>query len=332
MININDKSHIYVTCPPNFATGGMEAVHQLVHKLNKLGFRASVFYYNPEKLSEDKLVHPFYVKYRCPYVTVIPDSPDSVLIVSETMTRLLFRHRKVQRLIWWLSIDNFYLHARYKQNLKKLLAFFGLYKNINQKKLASYNIALHLVQSAYAMDHLQKLGVTNIACVSDYLNEGFFEGLDHNGKKEAIVLYNPKKGWAFTQSIMQQAPEIKWVALENMTPQDVKSLMKKAMVYIDFGHHPGKDRIPREAAMCGCCVITGLEGSAAFEKDLPIGKEFKFAATASNIPSITNTIRKCLSAYETEIVKFDAYRAEIRQQEQTFEKEILAAFRKAPRQ
>lgn len=29
--------------------------------------------------------------------------------------------------------------------------------------------------------------------------------------------------------------------------------MRKAKVYIDFGFHPGKDRIPREAVMCGAC-------------------------------------------------------------------------------
>jgi len=32
-------------------------------------------------------------------------------------------------------------------------------------------------------------------------------------------------------------------------------------VYIDFGHHPGQDRLPREAVQCGCVVITGKRGS-----------------------------------------------------------------------
>ena len=32
-------------------------------------------------------------------------------------------------------------------------------------------------------------------------------------------------------------------------------------VYIDFGHHPGQDRLPREAVQCGCVVITGTRGS-----------------------------------------------------------------------
>ena len=46
--------------------------------------------------------------------------------------------------------------------------------------------------------------------------------------------------------------------------------------YIDFGPHPGMDRLPREAALAGCIVITNREGAAAHDEDVPLPPEYKF--------------------------------------------------------
>ena len=40
--------------------------------------------------------------------------------------------------------------------------------------------------------------------------------------------------------------------------------------------HPGKDRMPREAALLGCCILTSTLGSADFFDDVPIMSEYKF--------------------------------------------------------
>ena len=45
---------------------------------------------------------------------------------------------------------------------------------------------------------------------------------------------------------------------------------------MDFGFHPGQDRLPREAAILKNCIITNKEGSAAIFQDVPIADEFKF--------------------------------------------------------
>lgn len=36
------------------------------------------------------------------------------------------------------------------------------------------------------------------------------------------------------------------------------------------------DRLPREAALAGCVVITNCEGAANFHEDVPLPSEFKF--------------------------------------------------------
>ena len=87
------------------------------------------------------------------------------------------------------------------------------------------------------------------------------------------MLYNPKKGIEFTRQLIEAAPDLNWVPLENMSNEEVRGKLKTSKVYIDFGDHPGKDRFPREAAISGCCVITGKRGSAAYD-DVPIPEDF----------------------------------------------------------
>ena len=40
MIKVYKETIIYIACPANVMTGGPELLHQLAHKLNKLGFNA----------------------------------------------------------------------------------------------------------------------------------------------------------------------------------------------------------------------------------------------------------------------------------------------------
>lgn len=87
-----------------------------------------------------------------------------------------------------------------------------------------------------------------------------------------------------------------------MTRDEVAKLLSTAKVYIDFGNHAGKDRIPK-AAISGCCVITGKDGSAKFYEDVPIDEEFKFKTINKNIPLIVEKIKHCFDNYEFESKK-----------------------------
>ena len=60
-----------------------------------------------------------------------------------------------------------------------------------------------------------------------------------------------------------------------MTSKEVQELLSKCKVYIDFGHFPGKDRVPREAAMCNCCIITGKYGASNFTEEKLFGDCFE---------------------------------------------------------
>lgn len=94
------------------------------------------------------------------------------------------------------------------------------------------------------------------------------------------------------------SPDVNWVPLVNMTNDQVKQKMLNSKVYIDFGNHPGKDRFPREAAISGCCIITGKRGAANYYEDVRIPEKFKFNQYKTKPENIIHRIRECLDSFE----------------------------------
>lgn len=98
------------------------------------------------------------------------------------------------------------------------------------------------------------------------------------------------------------------------------------MVYIDFGHHPGKDRIPREAAMRKCVVIASTFGSCGNNVDVPLLSEFKIDAVDSNIQAISDKIRFVFENYESQLHKQDFYRQTILNEHALFQNQVKTTF------
>jgi len=188
----------------------------------------------------------------------------------------------------------------------------------------------HFVQSFYALNFIKNRGIVQdkIYYLSDYLNKSFLETQTDLSKKENIVTYNPKKGFSFTKKIIYSAKDIKFVPLSNMSRGELIKTLQRAKVYIDLGNHPGKDRIPREAAILGCCVITGKRGSAAFFEDVPIPDEYKFEDREVNIPKIIEKIEDCFENFEERNKDFDYYREVIKNEPQKFLEDLKKIFAK----
>ena len=299
-------------------------------------------FYVPKVLKNP--THVNYQDYKVPYVFEIDDKTKNFLIVPERNTDLLYSFCNIRAAVWWLSIDNFFKRPYLFYLLKKIqfpkpnlsiLKFLYRTKNIifQQKVLSAkdHNKYFHFTQSAYANQYLKNNFNVNeelIYMLTDYLLEIFFEKKNENIKKENIVLYNPTKGTTFTKKLIKANKNIKWIAIQNMTPREVRELLLRSKLYVDFGGHPGRDRFPREAVISGCCLITGKRGSANFFEDIPIDDEFKFLDKTSEITNISKKIKSIFSNYESEVRKFEYYKNFIKNNELIFEEEILNIFKK----
>jgi hypothetical protein len=94
--------------------------------------------------------------------------------------------------------------------------------------------------------------------------------------------------------------------------------MTQSKIYIDFGHHPGKDRFPREAASCGCLIITSFEGSAQFFNDVTIDPKYKF----NNIDGVSDLIKDIFENFSDHFDNFGLYRKMIADEKEVFYKQI----------
>lgn len=353
-IKIFKNTKVYILLHTKEASGGSELLHQFVYNLRThLHIDAYIFY--PYDISNP--IHPFYINYNNPLIYEIEDKSSNILIYPEAywILPIVSNYTNIKKVMWWLSVDNFYLSFIFhsKKNLflpkainkltflifrKKIFDITSLvYKKIekNQLDLNEFKTIrdtdYHLVQSYYAMKHLEEKGIekNKIFYLSDYLNEKFLKVQTDLSRKQNIVVYNPKKGYNFTKKIIKRTKDIEFVPIINMTRQQVVETLQKAKVYIDFGNHPGKDRIPREAAILGCCVITGKRGSAAFYEDVSIPEEYKFDERDENIPEIINKIRDCFENFDERYKDFDHYREVIKNEPQKFVEDLKKIFAKA---
>src|SRR6185437_6730499 len=282
-------------------------------KLQAIGIRAYIVYF---PFSADAVIPQPYRKYNPNPVHRIEDEPGNIVVIPEVLVALYIDHyKKIRKLIWWLSLANYFsqIGAREAPGLDSL-AREGIY---------------NFVQSAHTKAFLDSHHVRVDGYLGGYINSVFREENGDRPIRYDNVLYNPRKGYEFTSRLMQAAPELNWVALQNMSVADIKNAFHSSKVYVDFGHHPGRDRFPREAAISGCCIITGISGSAAFFEDVPIPDAFKFNEKTASLEDIIRKIEQCLSEYDALIAHFRPLSERVRKEEEKMIADIDQIFIRA---
>lgn len=144
--------------------------------------------------------------------------------------------------------------------------------------------------------------------------------------KKNIVAYNPRKGFEVTEQLIKLAPDIDWRPIENMTPAQVQQLLAQAKIYIDFGNFPGRERLPREAALSNCVVITGRRGAAANDIDINIPAEFKFDERTSNVQAVVKKIREVFYNFNAALSAQSAFRMKELNAQKNFAAQVAAVF------
>ncbi len=275
----------------------------------------------------------------------ICDDESNVLIVPEIFTFFLYKFKKIRKIIWWLSVDFYEDYKPLKVVKNRLKArnwpivlwpveFAGLVlkRKIHFKyyRFRDKGQFFHLYNCEYVRQYILSHGISekNTMFMCAPINQVFFENVDLSDefRRENIVLYNPKKGKDFADKIILRAKDqgvgASFIALQNMSSQEIVDLMKRAKIYMDFGFFPGPDRIPQEAVTLGCNIITSSNGSASNPIDVPIPEEFKFDATEENLDLIIDTIEDMLHSYKEYFPLYDAYREKVKLQVELFNESI----------
>ena len=96
---------IIICAPAEATTGGPELAHQLCSELNSYNeYDAQMFYYGK---GEKNIPKP-YKKYNVKVANNIPNNKNIIVVVPETAIQLFSKYKKVKKVIWWMSVDNYF--------------------------------------------------------------------------------------------------------------------------------------------------------------------------------------------------------------------------------
>ena len=321
---------VLVTCPGNATTAGPEAIHQLVSDLIRLGQPAAVVYFPFDQTFETA---PAYRKYAVP-VARYRDLAGDLIVFPEIVTTYALKVRHADAAIWWMSVNNFTC-VRYGHPWRDKIRYFKYFlKGLRPwGGVAALKHLRHFAQSHYALDFLASQNV-RAEMLSDpipvYTTQQYLDTLA--GKlpqavRENRILFNPHKGAKITARLRAAYANWEFMPLVGYGREQLAEIFLGAKLYIDFGHHPGKDRLPREAAIHGCCVITGRYGSAGNAVDLPIPETYKLDEKRDGfVAEFGSRVRKILDDFNSCSRDFEDYRQIIANEQHVFDRQIVAAF------
>lgn len=344
---------IYVFCPNDFVSGGPDALHQLVFYLNNLGLDAEIVYFAFTQ-HHHFAIPEAYSKYISRFITEkqFLDSPDNAVVIPEFAVDKLDLVKKSKAFVWWLSVDYgcdrssffwkvFYfatLPARVVKNFDYYKKRFGeaivktLKKRVYSFKSEQDNVE-HLCASYYALDYVASRSQKKPRLCIEPISKIFLE--KYEAQKDCLdslprseeILYNPRKSGAFVQRLAALAPDLRFTPLTGLTQDELIEKYKSSKLYVDFGPFPGAERMPKEAVLFGCAVITGRFGASNGYGDVPIPDEYKFANPGKEKDLIIERIRYVLEHYSELKADFDEYRNTVISLEKNFLAALEGVFR-----
>ncbi len=221
-ILFSNKSKFFILAPANASTGGPECLHELAFHLKKI-FNLKYVYMVYLPTHQKKPIHKNYLHFNLKFKNNIEDEKENILIIPEHYSYLKYslQFKKIKKIIWWLSVDN-YFGFRFRAenskiirsiiklpfNLISLMNYlinyrFGIYtfhdylKTIYKFKRIENEIEIkqataHLMQSYYAYNYFKEK-FQNKHLLYDYQNDEILKISNKSDKhKKNIICYSHK--------------------------------------------------------------------------------------------------------------------------------------------
>lgn len=282
---------IVVVCPAGACTGGPEALHQLVDMINheEPGFGAIC--YSPFDSAHEKV--SAYDMYNTPII-LKQDIPENALVVLPEIIPQCVNEFTQKCALWWLSVDNYLDTGEDDRN----------------------NMFMHLSQSEFARKTIKdRYGITS-HMLTDYINGHFL--IPENIERKRRVMVNPAKGQHLIDDFTAKNPDLEIFGMRYQPREEVHKELQKSEIYIDFGHHPGRDRFPREAALCGAIVLSTRLGAAGNYTDMPLNDFYKF----DTVDEVSSKVREILLDVDSHRKNQEEYVDIIKHQKFAFKTEV----------
>jgi hypothetical protein len=326
---------VLIFCP-EYLNGGCEALHQLGYHIARHGGTAHMAYYTPLshlELDGDILrCHPapspiprYFARYQPQVLREARLGPDTLVVLPEVLTQFAaISDARYQRALWWLSVDNAILQDSALLDAAYRGQFF-----------ADPDLA-HLHQSDYARSFLQGNAAVRYHALSDYTDPDFIHRSLIESENPPIsdrpdtICYFPNKGAELASRFINGRDGLtrrgEFLPIHGMTKAQVRDALFGARLYIDFGNHAGKDRVPREAAIAGAVVLLHAAGAARFYADHPLPAEYLFTEDDIATGRLRQKVTAILDDVATHFARQLTYRDTILHERERFDLEVRSFF------
>jgi hypothetical protein len=274
------SERIVIICPKGVRTGGPKDLHQLGHALN-VNYSYNVVLTDIDATisgRQENLAHPEYSKYSLEWIDSSNITKNDILIFPETHLSYSKEYQHNLKIIWWLSFYNGVssYNRRFIRRLEHFInsgisySFFiqvielGHQMRLRYLKKKMSSDLIHCCQSEYAYLNLKRAGIQSMR-LRDFLDDFWLEPrTSYRVKHSNVVLTNGAKNKKIIEHISTDSKFSKYSfeLLSGLSQSELESKLMSAFVYTDFGYHPGKDHLPREAAALGLPVILNTRGAA----------------------------------------------------------------------
>lgn len=342
-LKLIDISKIYIL-DVGSRTGGGEALFQLRTDLENMGFQAYIAF-KEKDLSKMEIPDKFqkYVHTTGCICSIddVEDNEINCIIVPEVATTYLFRFKKIQMAVWWLSSNYYDGKCRYRNRpegllnelkksydiagyIKKCIVRFIRYGKIRYPlnrvvNISGYHHVDDLIRKKY---HLEPVLLIH-SIGQDFLNNKMIES-DIQGNREDNVLYNPKKPSRLMKVLLERE-KFNYIPIINMTPDEMISLFRRSKLYLDFGPFPGPERLPKETVYNGMNVMVGKRNTATNYLDVRVPDRFKINPKTSP-EKVEQLIQYMLEHHQEIYHEFDDYRDMVENMEKTYYQQLEEIF------
>ena len=323
-------------------TGGIEALYQLTDSARRCGTDAVL----AAPPGTDVAPCPSdYLEYDAPRIEFADVRAEDILVVPEVWIgrKELMRHDRV--IVWWLSVEGAFgmgFPTITRHSSPKRIAWFlratvstHLLRYRLMKEVVPMPNVTHVTQSHYAAAFLRSYDLSSFM-LTDYVSPLFAANVPEESlaaRRPYTIAFNPRKGAEFSLTLMNGWDEEVFKPLVGLDRRGVSQALLDSEIYLDLGKHPGRDRIPREAALARCVVVVANRGSAGNDIDMPIPEQYmvnlpKSRSSISELRAFLKQLRQDLPAHRQ---AQDSYREIIGQQEEQFHLEVAQLMKRLDR-
>lgn len=133
-----------------------------------------------------------------------------------------------------------------------------------------------------------------------------------------LVLYNGAKGRWKVPDLQCRLPDVDFAPIQGMSYDEVCSALSRAALYVEIGHLPGRDRLPREAANMGTPTVLLARGAGYCWDDFPLGERYRIPYTEDWADHMAPVIREALDDPGSIAEEQQAFRAWVGGEEQRY--------------